>query len=89
MPDETNKLLRYLFRKWLSWEQNQLLHNTKVSNHFMTPKKAGQKAAEHSRVYLMENAMTAFQSLGCLWSQAEEEGALLEFSLTLRIQDGK
>lgn len=55
----------------------------------MTPKKAGQKAAEHSRVYLVQNAMTAFQSLGCLWSQAEEEGALLKFSLTLRIQNGK
>lgn len=77
VPDETSKLLHPLFRNWLSWDQNRLLHNTNVSNHLMTPKKAGQKAAEHSRAYLVQNAMTAFQTLGCLWRQVEKEGALL------------
>lgn len=77
VPDETSKLLHPLFRNWLSWDQNRLLHNTNVSNNLMTPKKAGQKAAEHSRAYLVQNAMTAFQTLGCLWRQVEKEGALL------------
>lgn len=77
VPDETSTLLHPLFRNWLSWDQNRLLHNTNVSNHLRIPKKAGQKAAEHSRAYPVQNAMTAFQTLGCLWRQVEKEGALL------------